>query len=237
MNELKVNGTQRFMGIDIPIIEGGFGKDQKVILAKTIAEIHNQPLKKINQLIKDNIEEFEIGVDLLDLKIIDNINQLLQIGYSKQSISNSKHIYCLSEKGYIKYFSLIRNKNDNIFKDVVTKYFKNNNENVYGFIQNKEIRFRNQLSTILNKFNVKCLFQYIVQQYRIDIYLPEFNIAIEYDENKHKYYTYEEQELREQNIKDVLGCKFIRVTDEYSIDEAVSIVLKEIFEIKKELII
>ena len=59
MNELKVNGTQKFMGIDIPIVEGGFGKDQKVILAKTIAEIHNQPLKKINQLIKDNIEEFD----------------------------------------------------------------------------------------------------------------------------------------------------------------------------------
>lgn len=68
MNELKVNGTQKFMGIDIPIVEGGFCKDQKVILTKTVAEIHNQPLKKINQLIKDNIEEFEIGVDLLDLK-------------------------------------------------------------------------------------------------------------------------------------------------------------------------
>ena len=93
MNELKVNGTQKFMGIDIPIVEGGFGENQKVILAKTIAEIHNQPLKKINQLIKDNIEEFEIGVDLLDLKIIDihlllfqhlsySLHQILHFPYS-----------------------------------------------------------------------------------------------------------------------------------------------------------
>ena len=79
-------------------------------------------------------------------------------------------------------------------------------------------------------------FQYSVFQYRIDIYLPDFNIAIEYDENAHKHYTYETQELREMNIKNEIGCKFIRVTDEYSIDEAVSIILSELFEIKKELI-
>ena len=102
MNELKVNGTQKFMGINIPIVEGGFGKDQKVILAKTIAEIHNQPLKKINQLIKDNIEEFEIGVDLLDLKsgYLESTEFLKGI-MNKQSISNSTNIYLLSEQGYM----------------------------------------------------------------------------------------------------------------------------------------
>ena len=102
MNELKVNGTQKFMGIDIPIVEGGFGKDQKVILAKTVAEIHNQPLKKINQLIKDNIEEFEIGVDLLDLKsgYLESTEFLKGI-MNKQSISNSTNIYLLSEQGYM----------------------------------------------------------------------------------------------------------------------------------------
>lgn len=102
MNELKINGTQKFMGIDIPIVEGGFGKDQKVILAKTVAEIHNQPLKKINQLIKDNIEEFEIGVDLLDLKsgYLESTEFLKGI-MNKQSISNSTNIYLLSEQGYM----------------------------------------------------------------------------------------------------------------------------------------
>lgn len=102
MNELKVNGTQKFMGIDIPIVEGGFGENQKVILAKTIAKIHNQPLKKINQLIKDNIEEFEIGVDLLDLKsgYLESTEFLKWI-MNKQSISNSTNIYLLSEQGYM----------------------------------------------------------------------------------------------------------------------------------------
>lgn len=68
MNELQVKGTQSFMGKEIPVVEGGFGKGQKVILAKTIAEIHGMRIGKINELINTNIDEFEFGVDILDLK-------------------------------------------------------------------------------------------------------------------------------------------------------------------------
>lgn len=101
-NELKVEGTQRFMGIDIPIIEGGFGENQKVILAKTVAEIHNVRLLDINALINSNIEEFEFGIDILDLKNSnDAVVPLMGLGFSKQSISNSKNIYLLSEQGYM----------------------------------------------------------------------------------------------------------------------------------------
>ena len=102
MNELKNNGTQIFMGIEIPIIEGGFGENQKVILAKTISQIHGQPLKKINQLINENIDEFEFGVDILDLKsgYLESTEFLLNF-MNRQSISNSTNIYLLSEQGYM----------------------------------------------------------------------------------------------------------------------------------------
>ena len=125
MNELKVNGTQKFMGIDIPIVEGGFGNDQKVILAKTVAEIHNQPLKKINQLIKDNIEEFEIGVDLLDLKsgYLESTEFLKGI-MNKQSISNSTNIYLLSEQGYMLLVGFMKtDKAKEIRKKLRREYF------------------------------------------------------------------------------------------------------------------
>ena len=125
MNELKVNGTQKFMGIDIPIVERGFGKDQKVILAKTVAEIHNQPLKKINQLIKDNIEEFEIGVDLLDLKsgYLESTEFLKGI-MNKQSISNSTNIYLLSEQGYMLLVGFMKtDKAKEIRKKLRREYF------------------------------------------------------------------------------------------------------------------
>ena len=77
----------------LQFIEGGFGENQKVILAKTIAEIHNQPLKKINQLINDNIDEFEFGVDILDLKSgYFPSTEFLEDVMSKQSIANSVNI-------------------------------------------------------------------------------------------------------------------------------------------------
>ena len=44
MNELKINGTQEFMGMSIPIITGGFGEKCKTVLAKTVAEIHDVDL-------------------------------------------------------------------------------------------------------------------------------------------------------------------------------------------------
>ena len=68
MMELQVRGTQNFMGKEIPVVEGGFGEGQKVILAKTIAKIHEVELKEINRLINNNIDEFEERIDILDLK-------------------------------------------------------------------------------------------------------------------------------------------------------------------------
>ena len=95
MNELKVNGTQKFMGINIPIVEGGFGKDQKVILAKTVAEIHKVRMNDIQDLIKQNIDEFEIGVDLLDL--CDENFKTDAIGLGFITSNRQKNCFLLSE--------------------------------------------------------------------------------------------------------------------------------------------
>lgn len=124
-NELKVSGNQKFMGIDIPVIEGGFGENQKVILAKTIAEIHNQPLKKINQLINDNIEEFEFGVDILDLKsgYLESTEFLEEV-MSKQSIANSVNIYLLSEQGYMLLVGFMKTEKSKVIrKKLRREYF------------------------------------------------------------------------------------------------------------------
>lgn len=99
---IDVKGTQKFMGKEIPVVEGGFGEGQKVILAKTIAEIHETRLLDVNAKINEHLDEFEIGVDLLDLKNSnENLVPLLNGIYTKQSIANSKNIYILSEQGYM----------------------------------------------------------------------------------------------------------------------------------------
>lgn len=46
-------------------------------------------------------------------------------------------------------------------------------------------------------------------KYRIDWYIPELDLAIEYDEEHHKF-NKEEDEARQKEIEKELGCKFLR---------------------------
>lgn len=103
MNNLVIRGTQEFLGMNIPVVEGGFGEGQKCMLAKTIAEVHGEELRRINEIIKRNIDEFEFGVDILDLKGNPNFDiALCDYGiFNQNAINRAKNIYLLSEQGYM----------------------------------------------------------------------------------------------------------------------------------------
>ncbi len=122
MSNITVNGTQKFMGIDIPVIEGGFGENQKCVLAKTVAEIHKVDLKVINQLINNNIAEFDAGVDIINLcddnfKVISN-----DLGFITSN--GQKYCYLLSEQGYMALVALMRTpKAREIRKQFRREYF------------------------------------------------------------------------------------------------------------------
>lgn len=94
-----------------------------------------------------------------------------------------------------------------------------------------ELQFINKLEQTLYPFNLVGERQYRVLDYRIDYYILSLNIAIEYDENGHKNYTYEKQELRQALIEKELGCKFIRVSDKYSDEYNIGLVFKKLFQI------
>lgn len=125
MNELQIKGTQNFLGKEIPVIEGGFGEGKKVILAKTIAEIHETELKEVNRLINNNIDEFDFGIDILDLKTGDYQSLVLENKLlTKAQWGNAKNIYLLSEQGYHALVSLMRTeKAKAIRKQLRREYF------------------------------------------------------------------------------------------------------------------
>ena len=125
MTKLIQRGTQEFLGMNIPVIEGGFGEGQKVMLAKTVAEIHGVELKTINQLINNNIDEFEIGIDILDLKGNEDFKVISNdLKLSSKFVSNSKNIYLLSEQGYFALVQLMRTeKAKEIRKQLRREYF------------------------------------------------------------------------------------------------------------------
>ena len=88
---IQVTGTQPFMGMEIPVVLGGFGPEAHCICDKTAAEIHGMDAIKIRERINTNISRFNKSVDFLDMKIVirqtDNNSRqtedlLKSIGYS-----------------------------------------------------------------------------------------------------------------------------------------------------------
>lgn len=123
MNKLLVKGQQNFLGFNIPVIEGGFGEGQKVILAKTVAEIHEMEVKHINELINNNIDEFEFGVDILDLKGSECF-KVVTTDLGIKVSNRTKNFYLLSEQGYMTLVMLMRtDKAKEIRKQLRREYF------------------------------------------------------------------------------------------------------------------
>lgn len=121
-NKIQIKGNTNFMGVEVPNLEGGFGENQKVILAKTIAEVHNMNLGDINKIINNNVEEFEIGIDLLDLKQMVSNHLFLQNGlFTNAQWGNAKNIYLLSEQGYMLLVGFMKTKE--IRKKLRREYF------------------------------------------------------------------------------------------------------------------
>ena len=93
-----------------------------------------------------------------------------------------------------------------------------------------EIEFLDMLEKVLKPFKYTCIRQYLVcnSKYKIDLYIKELNIAIEYDERNHNGYTYKQHKGRQLKIEKELGCKFIRVNDSNDNFYNVGLVMKQL---------
>lgn len=107
--EIKINGLVNVEGMKFHDIEGGFGEGKKAMLVKEIANIHGRELKVINQSINMNRGRFKDGIDIVDLKSVNQIDRdlLMGLGFSNSSIANSNNIYLLSERGYAKLLKIL----------------------------------------------------------------------------------------------------------------------------------
>lgn len=89
-----------------------------------------------------------------------------------------------------------------------------NGNNIHMFDERKEIIFGKNV--LLKMFNGLCTIipQYSIDsgKYRIDYYVPELELAIEYDENYHNNQSYRDK-IRQKYIKNKLNCEFIRISE------------------------
>lgn len=122
---LIVKGETEFMGIKVPIIQGGFGENQKCVLAREIAKIHNKELKHINESIKALITKERIKENVHYIDLLEENSKVDVSDLEIKLSNNTKNLFLLSERGY---FSLIKYMDDDmswkVHDDFVNNYFE-----------------------------------------------------------------------------------------------------------------
>lgn len=122
--EIKVIGKEHIGNIEFTGIEGGFGENKKSILAKDVAQIHEQSVGNINRLINNNRKWFEDGIDVIDLLNASEAfrNFAHQLGLDKSN--RTQHIYLLSERGYSLLVKFMDDeKATRVYKQLLDNYF------------------------------------------------------------------------------------------------------------------
>ncbi|WP_195515403.1 Bro-N domain-containing protein [Paraclostridium bifermentans] len=179
------------------------------------------------------LEYSESNVSSVVSRLDSDQKKLLQTATKGNYTTN---LLCVNKYGLIevvKYCKKISTSKKKFLLESICKFF--NIDNYYLIINSKELNFLSKLEeslkAILPKINMK--FQYCCcnNKYKIDCYIPSLDIAIEYDEDDHKGYTYEKQEGRQDEIEKELGCRFIRVSDKNTDEYNIGYVIKEIFDI------
>jgi hypothetical protein len=117
-------------GHPVKKIYGGFGDHQPCILAKQVAELHGQKLKRINELVNNNMDWFDEGIDYVDLKsqgVLKEQDQLVDFllnFYSQEGLNRSVHIYLFSQQGYALLCKLLKSDlAKQVYKTVIREYF------------------------------------------------------------------------------------------------------------------
>ncbi len=90
-----------------------------------------------------------------------------------------------------------------------------------------EYKYLNEIQDFLDVMNIFYIRQYSVDKYKIDLYIPKYNIAIEIDEEEHKYkkdYDFKRQEY----IEDKIHCRFIRINEGESCGNMIARIVKEL---------
>lgn len=90
------------------------------------------------------------------------------------------------------------------------------------------------LEIIMKSFShYKSITQYNVNGYLVDLYFPDFKLAIECDEYGHERYTRKnEDKERQKAIERKTGCKFIRFNPDskgFNIGDVINEIMKGVY--------
>lgn len=206
MNELMLFD---FEGNKVDVIVGKNGEPLFEIYSTGMALGHVKIAKgKIyprKDRIDKNIKNAEISTVVHGaLKYID-LNGLRRFITMSNTSNKSKFIDILKDKGYL-------------YKDEVFEYAR------------KEVVLMEHLNKMLQPMGYSLETQKIDDNYRLDAYIPELDLVIEYDENSHSHYDLDKEHVRELYIKNKYRHS-LRLTDFDDLMTNLGKIMKKIIEV------
>jgi len=167
--------------------------------------------------------------DIRKLQDYDNtLKKLFTLTSYKDKYGREQPKYLMNKAGFLLLTSTLRGKR---VLDIKINILKETNMIPPPLPIRRESSFVKELAKALKPLNINFVIQHQVLNYKIDIYLPEFNLAIEYDENHHNFSKREDLN-RESKIKEEINCTFLRLSEEYENSYNIGLVFKNIMKIK-----
>lgn len=111
---------------------------------------------------------------------------------------------------------------DDIGVDILINKFKYNIRSARF-----EYKYLNEIKDFLNEMGIVFIPQYQVCNYRIDLYIPQFDVGIEIDEEEHKFKK-EYDSKRQNYIENKINCRFIRINEGESCGKAIAKISREL---------
>lgn len=90
-----------------------------------------------------------------------------------------------------------------------------------------EYKYLNEIEDFLSMMNIDYIEQFPVDNYKIDLHIPKYNIAIKIDEKEHKYKRNYDK-IKQKYIEEQLHCKFVRVKEGESCGSVIARIIKEL---------
>ena len=152
-------------------------------------------------------------------------NELFVVSYSHKDKYNNVYVNTECVCGNIRVQSLASIRN-NYIKSCGCQSWRN------GGTRRPEVLFMNEIEPLLETRGLTLERQYNVNGYFIDGYIPELNLALEYDEYHHNKPSQKiKDETRELDIKSELGCDFLRFNYKLTNKEIINILFDHIISL------
>lgn len=221
---INVVNEKDYMEINGKRIERKEYNGVPILTSWDIAEIHGKETKRINEQFKRNYKRFEEGADYYSLSK-ENILPFIENYFIP---NNVEKIALFTANGYAKLVkTFVFENNYKIIEETYKFLGGKENINLYLPQRNSELVFKELLEQALQEFKISFKHQYQIGKYRVDFFIPEYNLAIEYDESYHELKIKEDSE-REKEINEILGCDFVRCSYKDSNIKNIIKILKKI---------